>query len=185
MLKLYSPQQPTASEGLDEILKLAEDATEVPPEPQNGIPKQWFPGFIRWPLRVLLLPFILIDLLAQRIARMLIRPPFKKEGKCLKRGNCCHYILVPEAKGMFGWLFYFWNTQILGFYRRKPEVHISDGKRVYVMGCRYLKKNGACGHYFLRPFVCRKWPVIEYFGYPRIIKGCGFKAVARDRADRN
>ncbi len=56
---------------------------------------------------------------------MLIRPPFKKVGHCLKRGNCCHYVLVPEAKGFLGKLFYFWNTQILGFYRRKPEVYES------------------------------------------------------------
>ncbi len=98
VLKIYSDPEPP-SEGLDEILALAEEAQEVPPEPAGGIPRQWLPGFIRWPLRVILLPFIFIDLAAQRVARMLIRPPYIKEGKCLKRGNCCHYILVPEAKG--------------------------------------------------------------------------------------
>lgn len=176
---MYTDPTPP-SDNLDEILALAEEAEEVPPEPPGGIPRQWVPGFIRWPVRVLLLPFILIDLAAQRVARLIVRPPFKKEGTCLKRGNCCHYILVPEAKGVLGKLFYFWNTQILGFYRRGTDVHISEGKPIYVMGCRYLKKNGACGRYFLRPSVCRKWPVIEYFGYPRIIKGCGFKAAARE-----
>lgn len=179
MLKMYSDPEPVAS-GLDEILALAEDAEEVPPEPIGGIPKQWLPGFIRWPVRFIILPLIFLDLAAQRLARMLIRPPFKKDGKCLKRGNCCHYILVPEAKGFLGRIFYFWNTQILGFYRHKPEVYESDGKRMYVMGCRYLKKDGACGGYHLRPAVCRKWPIIEYFGYPRIIKGCGFKAIPKD-----
>lgn len=178
MLKIFS-DPPEASPGLDDILVLAEEATEVPHEPPGGIPRQWIPSWIRWPIRLILLPFVFIDLAAQRIARILIRPPLKKEGKCLRRGNCCHYILVPEARGSLGRLFYFWNTQILGFYRRKPEVYESDGKRVYVMGCRYLKKNGSCGRYFLRPAVCRKWPMIEYFGYPRIIKGCGFKAVLR------
>ncbi len=179
MLKMYSDPEPVTS-GLDEILALAEDAEEIPPEPKGGIPKQWLPGFIRWPVRLIILPLIFLDLTAQRIARMLIRPPYKKEGKCLKRGNCCHYILVPEARGFLGKIFYFWNTQVLGFYRRKPEVYESDGKRMYVMGCRYLKKDGACGRYHLRPAVCRKWPIIEYFGYPRIIKGCGFKAVPKD-----
>jgi hypothetical protein len=169
-------------EGLDEILALAEEAKESPPDPPGGIPRQWVPGWIRWPVRIFFLPFMLIDLAAQKIARMLIRPPFKREGQCLKRGNCCHYILVPAAKGVFGWLFYFWNTQILGFYRRTSQVYESDGKCVYVMGCRYLKKNGECGQYRLRPAVCRKWPIIEYFGYPRIIKGCGFKAIPRDES---
>jgi hypothetical protein len=172
MLKLHS-------DNLDQILAQAEDAEGPPPEPDGGIPRQWLPGWVRWPVRAYMLPFVLLDLGAQKIARTLIRPPFKKEGKCLKRGNCCHYILIPEAKGFLGRLFYFWNTQFLGFYRRFPEVHESDGKRVYVMGCRYLKRNGQCGHYYLRPTVCRKWPVIEYFGHPRIIKGCGFKAIPK------
>lgn len=174
MLKIYSE-----SEELEEILALAEEAEGPPPDPAGGIPRQWVPGWIRWPIRLLLLPFIHLDLSAQTVAKFLIRPPFKKVGQCLKRGNCCHYILVPEAKGLLGRLLYFWNTQILGFYRRNLKVYESDGKRVYVMGCRYLKKDGKCGHYHLRPAVCRKWPIIEYFGYPRIIKGCGYKAVSR------
>lgn len=178
MLKIYR-EQTSASEELDSILALAEEAGEVPPEPPGGIPRQWIPGWIRWPIRILILPFVLLDLQAQKIAKMLIRPPFKREGKCLKRGNCCHYVLVPEARGFLGQLFLLWNTQILGFYRRTPHVYESESKRVYVMGCRYLKKNGKCGAYYLRPAVCRKWPVIEYFGYPRIIKGCGFKPILR------
>lgn len=178
MLKIYS-ESSASTEELEQVLADAEEAESPPPDPQGGIPRQWVPGWIRWPIRLLILPSILLDLCAQRVARMLIRPPYKKEGKCLQRGNCCHYILVPEAKGFLGRLFYFWNTQILGFYRRNLKVYESDSKRVYVMGCRYLKKDGRCGHYYLRPAVCRKWPVIEYFGHPRIIKGCGFKAVAR------
>jgi hypothetical protein len=177
VLKIYSPSD--SSEELDELLATAGDAEEIPPEPPGGIPRQWVPGFIRWPVRLLFLPFIILDLTAQRIARLLIRPPFKTQGHCLKRGNCCHYILVPPAKGPLGKLFYFWNTQFLGFYRRMPEVYQSEGKQIYVMGCRYLTKKGTCGHYFLRPTVCRKWPLIEYFGYPRILKGCGYKATTR------
>jgi hypothetical protein len=171
MLKIYSEE---------EIVELPE-TDEEPPPPEGGIPKQWLPGWIRWPVRVLLLPFICIDLAAQRFARFLIPPPYKTEGKCLRRGKCCHYILVPEAKGVLGKLFYFWNTQVLGFYQRLPDVYEGEesGKMVLVMGCRYLQKNGACGKYFLRPTVCRKWPIIEHFGRPRIVKGCGFRAVNR------
>jgi len=32
----------------------------------------------------------------------------------------------------------------------------------------------------LRPVVCRKWPVIEIFGQPRMLKGCGFKAIPKE-----
>ncbi|MBS0605526.1 MAG: hypothetical protein KF898_00345 [Parachlamydiales bacterium] len=165
---------------LDELLEIAGDATEPPAVPQGGIPRQWVPAWVRWPLRIIILPGVLLDLAAQRFARLLIRPPFKQEGKCLKRGNCCHYILIPQPKGLFGRLFYLWSTQILGFYPRSRRIYESEGKKVLVMGCRYLQSDGSCRHYRLRPTVCRKWPIIEYFGYPRILKGCGFKAALRN-----
>lgn len=164
---------------LDQILAQAEEAEGPPPEPAAGIPKQWLPGWIRWPIRVLLLPWILLDLLAQKIAAKVMRPPYRQVGSCLKRGNCCHYILIPEAKGFLGRLNMVLNTQINGFYPRYKEAHEYDGMRVTVMGCRYLKKDGSCAHYHLRPIICRKWPMIEYFGHPRVLKGCGFKAVPR------
>lgn len=181
MLKiLKSEKQPSLGEdALNAILTRAETAETVPPEPPGGIPSQWVPFWIRWPVRVLILPFIVLDLFMQKVAAWIIRPPLKQAGKCLRRGNCCHYILVPEARGFLGRIFYFWNTQFLGFYRRTSDVYDNDGKRAYVMGCRYLKQDGSCGHYHLRPAVCRKWPIIAYFGYPRILKGCGFKAVPR------
>ena len=89
MLNIYE-ESPT----LDEILEQAGEATAPPPEPAGGIPRQWLPSWIRWPLRILFLPFVLLDLATQRIAKWIIRPPFKQEGKCLKRGNllitsCC------------------------------------------------------------------------------------------------
>lgn len=175
MLEMY--KEP---EDLDEVLAGADEAAEPPPDPIGGIPKQWVPAWIRWPIRVFALPFVLLDLKAQKIARFFIRPPFKQVGSCLKRGNCCHYILLPEDKGIFGKLFYLWSTQFLGFYKRYPEVYESEGEKVYVMGCRYLSKEGKCTRYFLRPTVCRKWPLISYFREPRLLKGCGFKAITKN-----
>ncbi len=179
MFKIIS-DDPIEEESLDALLETAGDATSPPLDPPGGIPRQWLPSWIRWPLRVAFLPFVLMDLSAQRVAKWLIRPPFKQEGRCYKRGNCCHYILIPERKGLLGKLYYLWSTQVLGFYPRSKAVYESEGKKVQVMGCRYLKQDGSCGHYSLRPMVCRKWPMIEYFGYPRILKGCGFKAVRKD-----
>ncbi len=182
MLSLHPDHAP--QESLNELIAESDEAVSPPPPPLGGIPAQRLPGWIRWPVRVAFLPFMLLDLAMQRIARLLVTPPFKKIGKCLRRGNCCYTILVPEAKGLLGKLFYFWNTEILGFYRRDPRTFETEGKRVYAMGCRYLSKEGKCTRYLLRPSVCRKWPMIEYFGYPRILKGCGYKAVPRDGADK-
>lgn len=129
--------------------------------------------FIRWPIRILILPFIWLDTFAQKIARLIIPPPFVKAGKCKKRGNCCHYILVRKLKGPFGFIDLFWHTQINGFFRREKKPISYDNGLVYVMGCRYLKKDGQCKRYFFRPSVCRTWPRIEIFGSPEVLKGCG------------
>lgn len=169
-----------SSDPLEELLAHAGEEESPPPEPPGGIPKQWMPGFIRWPLRVFFLPWVLLDLLAQRIARTFIKPPYQKVGACKKRGACCHYILIPISKGIFGKLYYLWNTQILGFYKRDNNIYQFEKNKVHVMGCRYLKE-GKCSRYRLRPAVCRKWPLIEYFGYPRILKGCGFQAIHREK----
>jgi Fe-S-cluster containining protein len=87
--------------------------------------------------------------------------------------------MIRRPKGLFGWFFKFWNTQINGFYLHSDEIYEYENHKVMVMGCRYLQKNGSCGNYLLRPMVCRKWPIIEHFGYPRMLKGCGFKAIPR------
>lgn len=164
----------------DLILKAGEDTHEPFPSP-SGIPKQKLPGWIRWPIRVCFLPFILLDVTMQKFARRLIPPPYKQEGKCKRRGNCCYYIMIREPKGIFGRLLYLWNTEINGFYPRRAKPCEYEGNRVMVMGCRYLQKDGSCSHYHLRPIVCRKWPVIEHFGHPKILKGCGFNAIPRNQ----
>ncbi len=164
---------------LEQLLENAGDATTQPPLPEEGIPKQWLPGWIRIPIRLIILPFVLMDIAMQKCAKKIVKPPFVQKGGCKKRGNCCHYIMIEEGKGLFGWVYHVWNTQINGFYPRHKKLHIYEGKRVHVMGCRYLRKDGSCGNYTLRPLVCRKWPVIEHFGHPRILKGCGFEAEKR------
>ena len=164
-------------EVVEQLTKMAGTATKQPPLPPGGIPRQWLPAFIRWPIRVFLVPFIWLDLGAQWFAKKIIRPPFKQVGHCYQRGNCCHYVLIPQPKGILQRLFYFWYTQINGFYPRQPDPIESEGEKMMVMGCRYLQKNGRCGHYRLRPMICRQWPLIEYFGFPKRLKGCGFKAV--------
>ena len=164
------------TEFLEELLEQAGDATHPPPLPSNGIPKRWFPSIIGKIVKGALLPFVSIDIFMKKVARIVVRPPFKKEGKCKKRGNCCHYILIHHKASMLGYLFYFWYTQIHGFYLRYKDPHFHEGKAMFVMGCRYLKKDGSCGQYRLRPAICREWPVIEHFGYPKILKGCGFRS---------
>ena len=165
---------------LDEILKKAETATSIPPDPTGGIPKQKVPSWIRWSIRTLLIPFLYLEVLTEKIAKILVPPPFKQTGSCKRRGNCCHYILFPESKGLLAKLLLFWNTEIYGFYQRESKTYDYEDKKIIVMGCRYLQKNGSCSRHFFRPKVCRTWPVIELFGRPRILKGCGYQAKIKE-----
>lgn len=162
------------SQLLDALLFEAAEATKQPPPPRGGIPKQWPPFWIRFPAKCLALPFVLIDFWMQKLACKIIRPPFKRVGKCKRRGNCCHYVLIAHSDKWIGRLFYLWYTQFLGFYKRVSEPQTYEGKKMHVMGCRHLKKDGSCGDYHLRPLICRQWPVIEHFGYPKVLKGCGY-----------
>lgn len=164
------------SEILEDLLIEAGEATHAPSPPLGGIPRRWIPSWIRLPIKYFILPFVLTDHLMQKIAKKILKPPFKQEGSCKRRGNCCHYVLIGYSKSLIGRLFYFWYTQFQGFYPRYPDPQSYEGKKMYVMGCRYLKKDGGCGQYRLRPLICRLWPVIEHFGYPSILKGCGYRS---------
>lgn len=164
---------------IEEYVFHAENSSSQPPLPPGGIPKQWLFSWIRWPIRVLFLPFIWLDCCAQKIARLIIRPPYKTGGHCKKRGNCCYYILMSEPKGICGRILYFWNTQVNGFFLRDLVEAPGEKEKLAVMGCRYLKPDGSCKHHVLRPMVCREWPRIEYFDRPKILKGCGYKTLDR------
>lgn len=147
----------------------------------QAVEKQKLSPFLRWPIRFLFLPFVLLDLSAQRAAKWIVRPPFIRAGSCKRRGACCQYILMEEPKNIFGKLYKWWNTEVNGFFIRENEPQYYGKKRIRVMGCRYLQADGKCKHYWLRPQVCRTWPIIEHFGKPRVLKGCGYYLVKKQR----
>lgn len=173
------PMKAFTRPSLDSLLQIAEEAKERPPLPENGLPKQKLPNWARLIFKSIVLPFLYIELLAEKIAKAIIRPPFTPVGKCKRRGNCCHYILFPETHGILKKLFLFWNTEVQGFFPRDGMTYEHEGKKVMAMGCRHLRENGSCSNHFFRPKVCRSWPMIKYFGYPKILKGCGYKAKLR------
>ncbi|MDN3508166.1 MAG: hypothetical protein P0S94_04515 [Simkaniaceae bacterium] len=161
---------------MNKLNVLLERASSGQGPPNVKIPRQWFPAFLRWPIRILLFPFMMLDIGVQNIAQWIIRPPFKRVGKCHQRGACCHYILFPRVKGPVGWGLKFWATQINGFFLREKQIHYHEGKVMQVYGCRYLRKDGKCGNHRLRPTICRKWPNFAAFGRPQALRGCGFKS---------
>ncbi|MBT3394064.1 MAG: hypothetical protein HN411_03010 [Waddliaceae bacterium] len=140
----------------------------------NIIPKQWLSPLFRWPLRVIMLPFVALDMAANKIASSIVRPPRRKTGKCARCGKCCHYILITAPRSFLGKGHLVWNTQVNGFYLRNTDPVDVDGEKMLVVSCRYLMKNGKCGCHILRPLVCRQWPRIERFGKEQITEGCSY-----------
>ncbi len=154
------------------------------PMHKSQIPDQRLSPWIRWPIRTLVMPFVLADGLSQKLAKLFFKTPYRQVGHCYKRGACCQNVLLSWPKWMerhqwAGKLLLWWNTEVNGFYLKGKEVDDEDGSKLKFMGCRYLKQDGSCGQYRYRPAVCRDWPRIEYFGPPRRLKGCGFRAVLR------
>jgi len=163
----------------EDLVQLVDRAAAGEKPPKTKIPRRYIPCFIRWPIKCLLLPFIYLDLIMQKLAKKIIRPPYRQTGGCKKRGACCHYILMIKFPPPLSWIFHFWHTQINGFYRRSKRIYYSNSKPVIVYGCRYLNKDGSCKNYRFRPMICRKYPNIESFSEPHIMKGCGFAAEPR------
>lgn len=164
---------------LDDLLHKAEVATAPPDDSLEEIPKQKLLPGLRWVIRIFCLPFLYLELLTEKFAKLFIKPPFIQTGECKRRGNCCHYILFPETTGIVRKLFLFWNTEVHGFYKRKGPDYEVDGRKIQVYGCRHLRKNGTCSNHFFRPKVCRSWPLIAHFGYPKVLKGCGYQIKLR------
>lgn len=163
-------------------LRLIQDPglLEMPPDSELVPQRQWLPRSVAYAVKLLLLPFVLVDVACRKIARMLIRPPLVRTGSCKQRGNCCYFITVRKEKGALDVLSRFWMQQVHGFYLREKKTYEINGRAYYVMGCRYLQKNGSCGQYRVRPMICREWPKVEIFGHPQILKGCGYSFKARN-----
>ncbi len=143
------------------------------------VPPYRWPAWIRWSLRLVVFPFMLLDWGIQELFKRLFPLPYRLTGSCKKRGHCCHYILMHwspwmERLSFLGRFWIWWHTEILPFYLRNFEVENEDGEVALVMSCRDLQDDGRCRHHFFRPLVCRQWPRTRYDSLPYLLKGCGY-----------
>lgn len=140
-------------------------------------PPQWLPGFIRWPIRVLLWPFVALDDAVQRLVQRFLRPQWTLQGACHRRGACCRHVLIAipavldRHPRLRRWVLAYF-TQVQGFYEHAFAVEL-DGDAVTSMGCRYLLPGGSCAHHHLRPGICRRYPHSSG-APPNLLPGCGF-----------
>ena len=103
---------------------------------------------------------------------------YELRGGCQQTGECCKLIALEmptyvKTNGFWYRFFYrfgiWWNSKINGFtYAGTLNDHFLG------FTCNRLSKNNTCMDYFNRPRVCREYPVVGYFGKPRLYKGCGY-----------
>ena len=168
-----------------EVIKVLSGERGVPPEshPKYGdIPRQFLPGWVRWPLRCLIFPFMILDSWIQRGLQKVISPPYTLKGGCKMRGHCCYYILLswPRYLKWFpfvGWAYSWWLTEVNGFFFRGFTIQDDEEHNFRVLSCRYLAPDGKCGHHVLRPTLCRQHPRRGYYKKPKILKGCGYQII--------
>ena len=143
-------------------------------------PPSKLPEVLRTALQLTALPFVLIDIAAQRAARLVFRPRYRITGGCKQTGNCCRYIILdnneltvlgPLIRRVFVW----WATEVNGFYERGFRVDVGGDNEARVYSCRYITDDNRCANYRLRPAVCRQWPRVDYFVRPEVRRGCGYR----------
>jgi Fe-S-cluster containining protein len=161
-----------------EVLQPTDDAR--PPPPPSGVPAQRLPAPARRALQLLVLPFVLLDVAAQRLVQRVLRPRWRLSGGCARSGHCCRYITQHASSGglLVGRgadrLLRWWATEVNAFYARDFDVGDGAEPGVTVYSCRNLTAEGTCADYAFRPALCRSWPRVGFFAKPHLHKGCGY-----------
>jgi hypothetical protein len=123
--------------------------------------------------------FVLFELAVYRMVRLFVRPKYVLTGSCHKCGDCCEQILgnpprfVKDSKLLIA-LFVGWHRVVHNFH---VNARGDDGEVIF--RCGHLKGDGRCGIYRLRPFICRNYPVLPFYGPPQPLPSCGFGVAAR------
>lgn len=125
---------------------------------------------------------ILLDLACVRLLQRIIRPGYVLQGACDKRGVCCQHIIGDPPRAIKD------RPRLLSLYARYHAVAhrfsvVARGPNdELIFSCGHLKSDGRCGIYRYRPRLCRNYPVVPFFGPPRVLPGCGYKIAARSVA---
>jgi len=123
--------------------------------------------------------FVLLELAAERLVRLVKRPRFVLTGQCHHRGVCCQQIVgdPPRFVKRQRWLLELFCRYHLVAHRfrvvgRGPEDEL-------IFSCEHLTAEGQCGIYRFRPYLCRNYPLVPFYEAPKVLPGCGFVPIPR------
>lgn len=123
--------------------------------------------------------FTRLDLAAVSWVRKARPPRYAIVGACQRRGACCTQIVAdpPRVVKQTPVLFH----AFAGFHKLLHNFSLvgrgPDGQLVF--RCGFLRADGRCGIYRLRPRLCRTYPLLPFFDAPKILPGCGYRVVLR------
>jgi Fe-S-cluster containining protein len=139
-----------------------------------------------WILRMLFFVlgwlFELIQRAEDRLIRLFKKPEYERKGGCQKTGICCSNlgIQLPASWMKRPWLvrYFIW------WHRYRYNFHYHDRTdTLLIYHCAYLTKNNTCSIYKWRPRLCREYPQLQLWGFPKLHKGCGFYFAKRGQKD--
>lgn len=138
-------------------------------------------------VRIAMVPVHILLVWLKRLEHALSRPRFRVRGSCQNNGACCERLFLMEGP-FLSWpilrhLTHFWMTKIYPFQIHEHSMlHAGDDNYYRMVTCRNLV-DGKCREYWLRPRLCRVWPVGDHERPPILFKGCGFWIEDRDHPE--
>lgn len=137
-------------------------------------------GFVmRRIVQVIAVAIIKLDLAAQALVRLCIKPKHVLLGDCQRCGACCRSLVgdPPEVVKnnpllLKGFIAYHRTTHRFEAYARGPNGEV-------LFRCGHLQSDNTCGIYWRRPLVCRTYPVVPAYGIPRLLPDCSYRIAAR------
>lgn len=148
-------------------------------------------GLVRWLsliIRTLLVPWHQLRVASDRFGQRLSPLRYQIEGSCQHCGQCCRHLLFAEYPFLtwpvFRSVVRFWLERIYPFTITDTALmEPASGEYYRVMTCRNVVDN-RCAEYWLRPRVCREWPLPELERPPILWSGCGHQVVDLRQPER-
>jgi hypothetical protein len=107
-----------------------------------------------------------------------IKPSYEIRGSCDKRGVCCKHIIGDPPR-------FIKKSFLLRLYAgyhaamHRFAVVARGPNDELIFACGHLQTDGRCGIYRYRPRLCRHYPILPFFGMPKLLPGCGYTVVPR------
>ena len=119
--------------------------------------------------------FILdIDLLLNFYINKFFPTQYIRKGFCKKRGVCCSNLAIGISSFILKRpLYKTFVIKMFSFFYNFDLKGESYEDNVLIFNCRYLVDNQCSIHRF-RPFICRRYPLVNFFGKPKVLPGCGY-----------